>query len=59
MKVLVTGASGPIGSAVIARLSAEGYEVAALVRWFSGLCGCDRILLANDFPAAHRLVSPP
>lgn len=32
MKVLVTGASGLIGSAVTARLSAEGHEVTALVR---------------------------
>ncbi|MCT7378167.1 SDR family oxidoreductase [Chelativorans salis] len=32
MKVLVTGASGLIGSAVCARLSAEGHEVIAAVR---------------------------
>ncbi|WP_163264375.1 SDR family oxidoreductase [Chelativorans alearense] len=36
MKVLVTGASGLIGSAVCARLSAEGHEIVAAIRPGSG-----------------------
>ncbi len=43
MRILVTGASGFIGSGIVERLLAEGHQVVACVRNRRNLSGCERL----------------
>jgi uncharacterized protein YbjT (DUF2867 family) len=55
MRILLTGANGLIGSAVLARLRSEGHDVAAVVRRSSpNIAGLATALIRTDISRATR-----
>ena len=55
-RVLLTGATGALGRALLPELLEQGYEVVCLIRPQKGLSAEARLVELTDHPAAHALL---